>query len=83
MLAVEKRITSPLMEPSSVEKIVEIDRHIGKKLSQLTSSILCHPMVSLWKCGGGGVGTKGCIYEKLFCLKSFLLTKIICLKYPL
>lgn len=29
VLAVEKRITSPLMEPSSVEKIVEIDRHIG------------------------------------------------------
>lgn len=29
-LAVEKRITSPLMEPSSIEKIVEIDTHIGK-----------------------------------------------------
>lgn len=29
-LAVEKRITSPLMEPSSIEKIVEIDSHIGK-----------------------------------------------------
>ena len=29
VLAVEKRITSPLMEPSSVEKIVEIDSHIG------------------------------------------------------
>uniref|UniRef100_A0A671T895 Proteasome subunit alpha type-5 n=1 Tax=Sinocyclocheilus anshuiensis TaxID=1608454 RepID=A0A671T895_9TELE len=27
-LAVEKRITSPLMEPSSIEKIVEIDTHI-------------------------------------------------------
>lgn len=25
----EKRITSPLMEPSSIEKIVEIDSHIG------------------------------------------------------
>ncbi|NXW62319.1 PSA5 protein, partial [Eurystomus gularis] len=36
-LAVEKRITSPLMEPSSIEKIVEIDSHIewsclGKKV---------------------------------------------------
>lgn len=30
-LAVEKRITSPLMEPSSIEKIVEIDTHIGKQ----------------------------------------------------
>lgn len=29
VLAVEKRITSPLMEPASVEKIVEIDSHIG------------------------------------------------------
>lgn len=31
-LAVEKRITSPLMEPSSIEKIVEIDSHIGMAL---------------------------------------------------
>ena len=29
VLAVEKRITSPLMEGSSVEKIVEVDSHIG------------------------------------------------------
>lgn len=29
LLAVEKRITSTLMEPSSIEKIVEIDAHIG------------------------------------------------------
>ncbi|NXG40199.1 PSA5 protein, partial [Dromaius novaehollandiae] len=34
-LAVEKRITSPLMEPSSIEKIVEIDSHIGKKCASL------------------------------------------------
>ncbi|NXE57920.1 PSA5 protein, partial [Casuarius casuarius] len=34
-LAVEKRITSPLMEPSSIEKIVEIDSHIGKKCNSL------------------------------------------------
>ncbi|NXE43518.1 PSA5 protein, partial [Ptilorrhoa leucosticta] len=31
-LAVEKRITSPLMEPSSIEKIVEIDSHIGTEM---------------------------------------------------
>ncbi|NXY10717.1 PSA5 protein, partial [Pteruthius melanotis] len=31
-LAVEKRITSPLMEPSSIEKIVEIDSHIGTEI---------------------------------------------------
>ncbi|XP_068714777.1 proteasome subunit alpha type-5-like [Montipora capricornis] len=35
VLAVEKRITSPLMEPSSVEKIVEIDSHIGCAVSGL------------------------------------------------
>lgn len=29
ILAVEKRITSPLMEPTSIEKIVEIDNHIA------------------------------------------------------
>ena len=31
VLAVEKRVTSTLMEPSSIEKILEIDSHIGKK----------------------------------------------------
>ncbi|CAO2190986.1 unnamed protein product, partial [Urochloa humidicola] len=29
VLAVEKRVTSQLLEPSSVEKIMEIDEHIG------------------------------------------------------
>jgi 20S proteasome subunit alpha 5 len=37
VLAVEKRITSPLLEPDSVEKIVEIDSHIGCAMSGLTS----------------------------------------------
>ncbi|XP_031091456.1 proteasome subunit alpha type-5-like [Ipomoea triloba] len=35
VLAVEKRITSPLLEPSSVEKIMEIDSHIGCAMSGL------------------------------------------------
>ena len=30
VLAVEKRITSPLMEPTTIEKIVEVDKHIGR-----------------------------------------------------
>lgn len=30
VLAVEKRATSVLMEPRSIEKILEIDSHIGK-----------------------------------------------------
>ena len=29
VLAVEKRITSPLIEPTSIEKVFEIDEHIG------------------------------------------------------
>ncbi|KAJ9587129.1 hypothetical protein L9F63_028298, partial [Diploptera punctata] len=28
VLAVEKRITSPLMEPTTIEKIVQVDKHI-------------------------------------------------------
>src|SRR5277367_128793 len=35
ILGVEKRVTSPLLETSSVEKIVEIDRHIGCAMSGL------------------------------------------------
>lgn len=37
MLAVEKRLTSPLIVPSSVEKIFEIDSHIGCAVSGLTA----------------------------------------------
>jgi 20S proteasome subunit alpha 5 len=32
VLAVEKRVTSPLVIPTSIEKIVEIDTHIGKHI---------------------------------------------------
>ncbi|XP_011557776.3 proteasome subunit alpha type-5 isoform X1 [Plutella xylostella] len=35
VLAVEKRITSPLMEPTTIEKIVEVDRHIACAVSGL------------------------------------------------
>eukprot|EP00271_Cylindrocystis_brebissonii_P018768 TRINITY_DN5458_c0_g4_i1.p1 TRINITY_DN5458_c0_g4~~TRINITY_DN5458_c0_g4_i1.p1 ORF type:complete len:239 (-),score=47.59 TRINITY_DN5458_c0_g4_i1:145-861(-) len=37
VLAVEKRITSTLLEPSSVEKIMEVDSHIGCAMSGLTA----------------------------------------------
>ena len=37
ILAVEKRITSPLMEPTSIEKIVEIDTHIACAFSGLAA----------------------------------------------
>ncbi|XP_067131067.1 proteasome subunit alpha type-5 [Centruroides vittatus] len=35
VLAVEKRVTSSLMEPTTIEKIVEIDHHIGCAVSGL------------------------------------------------
>merc|ERR1712083_1113749 len=37
VLAVEKRITSPLMVPSTIEKIVEIDNHLACAFSGLTA----------------------------------------------
>eukprot|EP00730_Choanoeca_flexa_P013125 TRINITY_DN4987_c0_g1_i1.p1 TRINITY_DN4987_c0_g1~~TRINITY_DN4987_c0_g1_i1.p1 ORF type:complete len:249 (+),score=75.40 TRINITY_DN4987_c0_g1_i1:214-960(+) len=37
IIAVEKRITSPLMDPSSIEKIVEVDSHIACAMSGLTA----------------------------------------------
>ena len=37
VLAVEKRLTSPLLEPSSVEKIAEIDVHVGAAMSGLVA----------------------------------------------
>jgi len=37
VLCVEKRITSPLMEPATIEKIAEVDKHIGLASSGLTA----------------------------------------------
>merc|ERR1712070_327316 len=37
VLACEKRLTSTLMEPRSVEKILEVDDHIGAAMSGLTA----------------------------------------------
>nr|CAG8511618.1 13669_t:CDS:2 [Entrophospora candida]CAG8514114.1 7151_t:CDS:2 [Entrophospora candida] len=37
VLAVEKRVTSPLLVSSSIEKIMEIDRHLGCAMSGLTA----------------------------------------------
>eukprot|EP00762_Andalucia_godoyi_P002426 ANDGO_02796.mRNA.1 putative proteasome subunit alpha type-5 len=48
VLACEKRITSTLLEPSSIEKISEIDSHIGCAVSGLTAdaiTILDHARV--------------------------------------
>ena len=37
VLVVEKRVTSTLLEPSSIEKIMEIDTHLGCAMSGLTA----------------------------------------------
>eukprot|EP00884_Botryococcus_braunii_P016366 jgi/Botrbrau1/3412/Bobra.0337s0045.1 len=37
VLAVEKRVTSPLLIPTSIEKVAEIDSHIGCAMSGLTA----------------------------------------------
>lgn len=37
VLAVEKRLSSPLLDPTSVEKIAEIDTHIGAAMSGLVA----------------------------------------------
>jgi Proteasome subunit len=50
VLAVEKRLTSILLEPTSVEKILEIDCHIGAAVSGLIGgSRFCFGM----SCNGG------------------------------
>lgn len=46
VLAVEKRITSPLMEPTTIEKIVEVDKHIGCAVSGLIAD--SRTMIDRW-----------------------------------
>lgn len=53
MLAVEKRVTSSLLEPDSIEKIFEIDNHIGCAMSGLTAdsrTIVDHARVEAQVC---------------------------------
>ena len=44
VLAVEKRVTSPLIEPASIEKVMEVDTHIGRYLVQL-----CFISIWMWE----------------------------------
>ncbi len=47
VLAVEKRLTSTLLEPFSVEKIMEVDSHIGAAVSGLIGgNTVMHQIVS-------------------------------------
>lgn len=39
ILAIEKRLTSTLLEPSSVEKVMEVDSHIGAAVSGLIGGL--------------------------------------------
>ena len=41
VLAVEKRVTSPLIVPASIEKIMEIDVHIGMLARAISVLDLC------------------------------------------
>lgn len=53
ILAVEKRVTSPLLESSSLEKIMEIDHHIGAAMSGLTAdakTLIDHARVEVISC---------------------------------
>jgi 20S proteasome subunit alpha 5 len=68
VLAVEKRVTSPLLEGSSIEKIVEIDNHLGCAMSGLIAdsrTMIDHARVEAQV-------TKQCFYtsceESLVCL---------------
>ena len=50
ILAIEKRLTSILLEPSSMEKVLEVDTHIGAAMSGLiggTSNQMCHKFIIL------------------------------------
>ncbi|KAF6011318.1 proteasome component pup2 [Brettanomyces bruxellensis] len=49
ILAVEKRVTSPLLESDSVEKIMEVEKHVGCAMSGLTAdarSLIDHARVA-------------------------------------
>lgn len=51
ILAVEKRITSPLMEPTTIEKIVEIDKHIG--MLKLNLNMFIHVLTQVCNFSAG------------------------------
>ena len=52
LLGVEKRVTSVLLESSSIEKIVEIDSHIGCAMSGLTADARTMIRSCASKCSG-------------------------------
>ena len=49
VLAVEKRVTSPLIVPTSIEKIMEIDVHIGMPGSIISVFDFCLAYFILYK----------------------------------
>jgi len=66
-LAVEKRITSKLLEPSSVKKIVKLDQHIGCAMSGLVAdarTLVDHARVETqnhWFVYNESMGVESCV----------------------
>lgn len=50
ILAIEKRLTSTLLEPSSVEKIMEVDSHIGAAVSGLIGGLWLILVIAVLTC---------------------------------
>lgn len=56
MLGVEKRVQSKLLEATSIEKIAEIDQHLGCAMSGLTAdarTMIEHARVTSQVCAAG------------------------------
>mmetsp|Transcript_25925 Transcript_25925/g.47389 ORF Transcript_25925/g.47389 Transcript_25925/m.47389 type:complete len:260 (-) Transcript_25925:140-919(-) len=69
VLAVEKRVTSTLVEPSSIEKILEIDSHMGAAMSGLTAdarTLVDHARVEAqahWFTYGERMPVESCVHS--------------------
>lgn len=80
VLAVEKRLSSPLLDPNSVEKIAEVDTHIGAAMSGLVAdarTLVDHARVEAQNHRftydepiGVEPLTQGTDYDWLYCLKA-------------
>mmetsp|Transcript_32455 Transcript_32455/g.74165 ORF Transcript_32455/g.74165 Transcript_32455/m.74165 type:complete len:258 (+) Transcript_32455:124-897(+) len=69
VLAVEKRVTSQLLEPSSIEKILEIDSHMGAAMSGITAdarTLIDHARVEAqahWFTYGERMPVESCVHS--------------------
>ena len=70
VLAVEKRLTSPLLEPSSIEKVMEIDEHVGCAMSGLVADakmLVDHARAEtqVWSRGEGRFRPRSCGHDAI------------------